>query len=101
MIQKFICYCAVFTLFYFVFERNFQVADLKEVLFALRVIGGLIFGGAYFRKFTCLFYYVEEKALVANNVFAFYSAFAKISAPRTSLFIKARLNLVTHPLFAN
>ena len=35
-IQKFICFCAIFALFYFVFESNFQE----------QAPGGLIFGGA-------------------------------------------------------
>ena len=52
----------VFTLFYFVFEGNFQVqvpqgpyniwkGDLTEG-FLHYEFGGLIFGGAYFRNFT-------------------------------------------------
>ena len=48
--------CTVFALFYFVFEGNFQVQALGELIFEgviLRKVflcyefGGLIFGGAY------------------------------------------------------
>ena len=52
---------AVFPLFYFVFERNFQVqappgayiwrGDLTEGFLSYE-FWGLIFGGAYFRNFT-------------------------------------------------
>ena len=52
----------VFALFYFVFEGNFPSTssrgayiwrgDLTEVFFLRYRFGGLIFGGAYFRKFT-------------------------------------------------
>ena len=53
----------IFALFYFVFEGNFSNTsplgtyfwrdDLTEGFFVLPV-GGLIFGGAYFRNFTVL-----------------------------------------------
>ena len=53
--------CTVFALFYFVFEGNFPITsshgayiwrdDLTEGFLRYR-IGGLIFGGAYFRNFT-------------------------------------------------
>ena len=46
----------VFALFYFVFESNFQVQAPGELILTDGVlryeIGGLIFGGAYFRNFT-------------------------------------------------
>ena len=55
----------VFALFYFVFEGNFPIAspreayiwrgDLTEGFLRYR-IGGLIFGGAYFRNFTVAYY---------------------------------------------
>ena len=54
----------VFALFYFVFEGNFQVqapggahiwrGNLTE-RFLRYELGGLIFGGAYFRNFTVIF----------------------------------------------
>ena len=47
---------AVFALFYFVFEGNFPSTSPRRGLYLegfLRYrIGGLIFGGAYFRNFT-------------------------------------------------
>ena len=53
-------------LFYFVFEGNFQVqapggglyleGRFNGGFFALRVWGGVIFGGAYFRNFTGFFF---------------------------------------------
>ena len=52
----------VFALFCFVFEGNFQVqapgrayvrrGDLTEGFFCITSLGGLTFGGAYFRNFT-------------------------------------------------
>ena len=45
---------AVFALFYFVFEGNFQVQAPGGLIFGgaiYREFGGLIFGGAYFRNF--------------------------------------------------
>ena len=46
----------VFALFYFVFESNFQVQAPGGLILTDGVlryeIGGLIFGGAYFRNFT-------------------------------------------------
>ena len=58
--------CAVFSLFYFVFEGNFPSSsprgeaciwrgDLTEDILRYR-FGGLIFGGAYFRNFTVYVY---------------------------------------------
>ena len=61
------CYCTVFTSFYFAFEGNFPVEALWSLhskrqfnggFFALRVwergliLEGLIRGGAYFRNFA-------------------------------------------------
>ena len=47
---------AVFALIYFVFEGNFQVQAPGRLIltegFLRYEIGGLIFGGAYFRNFT-------------------------------------------------
>ena len=73
----------VFASFYFVFEGNFQVqapgaayiwrGDLAEG-FLRYEFGGLIFGGAYFRNFTVLFYnYVKRFFLppVYVNCFGF------------------------------
>ena len=61
----------IFVLFYFVFERKFQVqaprgayirkGDLTEG-FLCYDIGGLIFGGAYFRNFT-----VSYPAVIDNR----------------------------------
>ena len=57
--QKFMCYCTNFALFYFEFEGNLQVqvpgacvwrGDLSQG-FLCYEFGGLIFGGAYFRNF--------------------------------------------------
>ena len=54
------CYCIVFALFYFEFEGNFEYmpsgaciwrGELSEG-FCVTSLGGLIFGGAYFRNFT-------------------------------------------------
>ena len=51
----------VFALFYFVFEGNFQVQAPRAGLylegrfnggFCVMSLGGLIFGGVYFRNFT-------------------------------------------------
>ena len=52
----------VFALFYFVFEGNFPSTsprgayiwrgDLTEGFLRYRFVGGLIFGGAYFRNFS-------------------------------------------------
>ena len=42
--QKFVCYCTVFTLFYFEFEGNFQV----------QAPGGLYFEGLFNRGFFAL-----------------------------------------------
>ena len=42
--QKFMCYCTVFALFYFEFEDNFRV----------QALGGLVFGGAIYRTFFCV-----------------------------------------------
>ena len=42
-IQKFICFCAVFALFYFLFESNFQE----------QAPGGLYLEGQYDRGFLC------------------------------------------------
>ena len=59
----------VFALFYFVFEGNFQVQTPGGLylegrcnggFFTLRV-GGLIFGGAYFRNFTVFVYFETIK----------------------------------------
>ena len=57
----------VFALFYFVFEGNFQVqapggayiwrGDLTEGFLRYR-LGGLIFGGAYFRNFRVVAYVI-------------------------------------------
>ena len=58
--QKFMCYCTNFALFYFEFEGNLRVqvpgacvwkGDLSQG-FLCYEFGGLIFGGAYFRNFT-------------------------------------------------
>ena len=55
-IQKFICYCTVFALFYFVFEGTFQVQAPRGLysegrfnggFFALRVWGAYIWRGLY------------------------------------------------------
>ena len=60
--------CAVFALFYFVYEGNFPSSsprgeayiwrdDLTEGILRYRFGGGgLIFGGAYFRNFTVYVY---------------------------------------------
>ena len=64
--QKFVCYCTVFALFYFEFEGNFQVqapggiyleGRFNRRVFNVTSLGGLyldglIHGGAYFRNFT-------------------------------------------------
>ena len=59
--QKLVCYCTIFALFYFEFEGNFQVQvpgglyldrRFNGGFFALRGLGGCIYGGAYFRNFT-------------------------------------------------
>ena len=59
--QKLVCYCTIFALFYFEFEGNFQVQvpgglyldrRFNGGFFALRGFGGCIYGGAYFRNFT-------------------------------------------------
>ena len=59
----------VFALFYVVFEGNFQVQSpgglylegrFNGGFFTLRV-GGLIFGGAYFRNFTVFVYFETIK----------------------------------------
>ena len=42
--QKFVCYCTVFALFYFEFEDNFQV----------QAPGGHVFGGAIYQTFFCI-----------------------------------------------
>ena len=53
--------CTVFALFYFVFEGNFQVQALGELIFegvilrkvfCVTSLGELIHEGAYFRNFT-------------------------------------------------
>ena len=53
--QKFMCHCRVFALFYFEFESNFQV--LGRVIYR-RVsfeFGGLTFGGVYFSEFYTIY----------------------------------------------
>ena len=68
---------AVFTLFYFVFEGNFQVQAPGEVYvwrgdlmagFLHYEFGGFIFGGAYtwrglFSEFYCIFIQVQQENL--------------------------------------
>ena len=63
----------VFSLFYFVFEGNFQVqaprggrGDLTEGFLRFE-FGGLLFGGAYFRNFTVS----ELPMLTSNDVLKF------------------------------
>ena len=60
----------IFALFYFEFEGNFRRTsprgayiwrgDLTEG-FLCYWFGGLIFGGAYFRNFTVLLFYPEQR----------------------------------------
>ena len=65
--QKFMCYCTGFALFYFEFEGNFRVQSPPGLVFGGRgelsegfcvtILGGLyleglIHGGAYFWNFT-------------------------------------------------
>ena len=55
--QKFMCCCTVFALFYFEFEGNFRVQAPGGLYLEGRFIRGfclgeLIFGGAYFQSFT-------------------------------------------------
>ena len=65
----------VFALFYFVFEGNFQVQAPRGAYiwrgnltnsFLRYEVGGLIFGGAYFRNFTVADEHVSENELKAN-----------------------------------
>ena len=52
-IHKYIRYCTVIALFYFVFEADFQVqapGGLYSEGFLHYEFGGLIFGGAYTRR---------------------------------------------------
>ena len=79
--QKFMCYCTVFALFYFEFEGNFQVhvhasprvliiiwrGDLTEGLFRYE-FGGLIFRGAYFWNFTVSLLQAHYQAPALANV---------------------------------
>ena len=46
----------VFLLFYFVFESNFPSTSPRRT-YIWTGLGGLIFGGAYFRNFTVYAYY--------------------------------------------
>ena len=78
-IQKFICYCTVFALFYFVFEGTFQVQAPRGLYSEGRFNGGffcvtslrglylkgLIHGGAYFRNFT-VFSTKQKKSPIAK-----------------------------------
>ena len=51
--QKFMCYCTVFALFYFEFEGNFQVQALGAYIWRGYLMEGFLrheFGGAYFRN---------------------------------------------------
>ena len=84
-IQKFICYCNVIALLYFVFEGNFQVQApgglyseerFNGEFFALRGLGGLyleglIHGGAYFRNFTVVYktHFIESSVEVSPRLF--------------------------------
>ena len=79
--QKFMCYCTVFALFYFEFEgikfpntctspRGLIIiwrGDLTEGLLRYE-FGGLIFGGAYFWNFTVSLLQANYQASALANV---------------------------------
>ena len=51
IMQKFLCHCRVFALFYFEFESNFQVLGRAIYRRVSCEFGGLTFQGAYFWNF--------------------------------------------------
>ena len=77
--EKLVCYCKVFSLFYFEFDGSFQLqapgglyleGRFNEGFFALRIWGGgLIFGWAYRRRgLLSEFYGMYPKLKLVNNL---------------------------------